>query len=202
MYCTFQGSKMPLPQISFTKRSQVLVWVSDPMSKARIRGIMVMISSYLDNITTEEALEIYEPGINIGLNQETPNTLRTKTDENEPGTISVSVAQVQEEGSSDSNKFPLAFIAKLGQRSAGRSPATYIPPHEYLARGWDANNNQWRSVLWPALDKHFRAAALERTSPVWNIQCPWKQAQKTIGATTALPCWRSSNIPGRNETCI
>jgi hypothetical protein len=69
---------------------------------------------------------------------------------------------------------------KLGQQSAV-SPLAEIPPHEYLARGWDANNDEWRTVLWPALDKHFRAAEPERTSPVWKIQCPRIKGSTVIG---------------------
>jgi hypothetical protein len=88
---------------------------------------------------------------------------------------------VQHQSTSGSNKFAAAvpaFISKLGQRSSVSHP-TSIPPHEYLARGWDADNNEWRSALWPALDEHFRAADLERRSPVWKIQPQWKQAQTT-----------------------
>ncbi|KAJ7812308.1 hypothetical protein B0H14DRAFT_3879711 [Mycena olivaceomarginata] len=48
------GSEKPLPQISFVNRNQVLIWVSDPTSKAQIRGVVVLMSSYLDNIRTEE----------------------------------------------------------------------------------------------------------------------------------------------------
>jgi hypothetical protein len=104
-----------------------------------------------------------------------------KEEDHKPGTISLSIAQVQNQGSLGSNKLRggvPAFITKFGQRSSA-SPSTCIPPHEYLARGWDVNNDEWRNVLWPALDKHFRAADLEGTSPVWKIQCPWKKALST-----------------------
>jgi hypothetical protein len=39
-----KGSEKPLPQISFVNRHQILVWVSDPMSRSPIRGIVVLIS--------------------------------------------------------------------------------------------------------------------------------------------------------------
>ncbi|KAJ7616161.1 hypothetical protein DFH06DRAFT_1145666 [Mycena polygramma] len=55
-----QGSERPLPQISFINRNQVLIWVSDPKSKARIRGIVVLMSSYLDDIQTKERFAIKE----------------------------------------------------------------------------------------------------------------------------------------------
>ncbi|KAJ6589589.1 hypothetical protein B0H19DRAFT_239316 [Mycena capillaripes] len=175
------GSEKPLPQISFINRNQVLIWVSDPTSKARIRGIVVMMSSYLDDIQTNKKLDIYERE-EIELNASHLTVPTTKEEPHKPGTISVSIAEVQNYGASTLNKLGggvLAFIAKLGQRYS-TPPPTYIPPHEYLARGWDVNNNEWRNVLWPALDKCFRAAALEGTTPVWNIQCQWKQAQPRI----------------------
>ncbi|KAJ7887852.1 hypothetical protein B0H14DRAFT_3430472 [Mycena olivaceomarginata] len=56
----FKGSEKPLPQMSFVNRNQVLIWVSDPTSKSCIRGIVVLMSSYLENIRTEEKLSIYE----------------------------------------------------------------------------------------------------------------------------------------------
>jgi len=180
------GSKQPLPQISFINRNQLLIWVSDPTSKARMRGIVVLTSSYVDNIRTEEELSIYEQA-QIELGSQSLNVPKCKKEEHKPGTISLSIAQVQNQGVAGSNKFRTAvpswvpsFITKHGQRSSA-TPVTGIPSHEYLARGWDANNNQWRSVLWPALDKHFRAADVECNSPVWKIQCPWKKAQTQLG---------------------
>ncbi|KAJ6535010.1 hypothetical protein B0H19DRAFT_1184701 [Mycena capillaripes] len=167
------GTEKPLPQISFINRNQVLIWVSEPTSRARIRGIVVLLSSYLDNIQTEEKLAINEEE---DIELAAPLLKLRKEEPPEPGTISLSIAQVQYPGASCSNKFGAGFISKLGQQSSA-APLIDIPPHEYLARGWDVNNNEWRSVLWPALDKHSRAAVYERTSPVWNIQCQSKQAR-------------------------
>ncbi|KAJ7614929.1 hypothetical protein FB45DRAFT_1035728 [Roridomyces roridus] len=50
----------PLPPVSFVNRNQVLMWISDPSSKAQIRGILVLISSYLDDVHTTEKLQIFE----------------------------------------------------------------------------------------------------------------------------------------------
>jgi hypothetical protein len=102
-----------------------------------------------------------------------------KTDEHKPGTISLSIAQVQKHGAAISDKLRGA-VTKIRRRSTV-APLPYISPHEYLARGWDANNNEWRSVLWPALDKNFRAADPEGTSPIWKIQSPWMKDRVTIG---------------------
>ncbi|KAJ7245671.1 hypothetical protein B0H12DRAFT_783486 [Mycena haematopus] len=170
------GLKQPLPQISFVNRNQVLIWVLDPMSRAQIRGIVVLMSNYLDNVRTEDALEIYEQE-EINLCGGKVNTAQRKAEAQKLGTISLSIAQVQKERASGPNKFAAGLIPKLG-RTSTRS-ATCIPPQEYLARGWDASNNEWRGVLWPALDKHSRAAVYERTPPVSTIQCQWKQAATT-----------------------
>jgi hypothetical protein len=97
-----------------------------------------------------------------------------KTEKHKPGAISLSIAQVEKQGEPRSKKMRAwvpSFKTKIQRSSV--SPLADIPPHEYLARGWDANNEKWRSILWPALDKHFRVADLEGTVPVWTI--PWKK---------------------------
>ncbi|KAJ7797487.1 hypothetical protein B0H13DRAFT_2168596 [Mycena leptocephala] len=175
------GSKKPLPQISFVNRNQVLIWVSDPTSKAQIRGIMVLMSSYLDNIRTEDELSIFEEE-EIELGTGCLKVPKIKTKEEEPGTIALSIAQVEKQPGTGTNKLRAvvpSFITKFGQRPSV-SPPTDISPHEYLARGWDANNNEWRRVLWPALDKDFRPAD-PGTAPVWKLQCPWTKGPATIG---------------------
>ncbi|KAJ6521456.1 hypothetical protein DFH09DRAFT_1331180 [Mycena vulgaris] len=175
-------AKQPLPQISFVNRNQVLIWVSDPTSKARRRGIVVLINSYLDNIRTDKKLEIYEQE-NVELNQ-APLTVPTNDKERQKsGTLSLSIAQVEKQGASGSKKLVPSFFTKRSQQSLA-APPIEIPPHEYLARGWDVNNEEWKQVLWPALDKDFRAAALERTATVCTIQCKPKPAQKAVTAGT------------------
>ncbi|KAF7341909.1 hypothetical protein MSAN_02046600 [Mycena sanguinolenta] len=130
------GSETPLPRICFVNRNQVLIWVSDPTSKARIRGIMVLMSSYLDNIRADKALSIYETKmVELGCLKAT----QLKTQENKAGTISLAIAQVQTQSSARFNKLragiPL-LSTKLSQQSSGCSLVD-IRPHEYLARGWE-----------------------------------------------------------------
>ncbi|KAJ6506732.1 hypothetical protein C8R45DRAFT_510503 [Mycena sanguinolenta] len=160
------SSEKPLPQISFVNRKQVLIWVSDPASKSKIRGIVVLMSSYLDNIRAEEKVSIYE-NEQVELSPLPCNAPITKKEERKQGIISLAIAQVEHQCARLAKLRTL--ITKLGRTSVSSSPTT-IPTHEYLARGWDVNNNEWRNILWPALDKNFRAADLERASPVWKIQ--------------------------------
>jgi hypothetical protein len=39
--------------------------------------------------------------------------------------------------------------------------------HEYVARGWDATNEQWRNTVWPTLDQGFVSSP--RPSATWNL---------------------------------
>ncbi|KAJ7873653.1 hypothetical protein B0H14DRAFT_3558372 [Mycena olivaceomarginata] len=128
--------------------------------------------SYLDSIRTEEELSIYETE-KVELGRGSPP--KTKTEEHEPGTISLSIAQVGEQCAPGSNKLRQGILSLFTKTQRPASPLADIPTHEYLARGWDANNTKWRKVMWPALDKDFRPALREGTPPVRQIQCPWKK---------------------------
>ncbi|KAJ7849701.1 hypothetical protein B0H14DRAFT_866235 [Mycena olivaceomarginata] len=166
--------KKRLPKLSFINRNQVLIWVSVPTSTSRIRGILVMMNSYIDDIRTEPRLSISERGeVELGGG----STFKTKEDGQ--GTLSVSIAQVQKQVPSGPNRLRAALPAVI-TKHIRRSPVSglaEIPAHEYLARGWDANENKWRGVLWPKLDKDCMSAESEKTSPVWEIQCPWGKDQ-------------------------
>ncbi|KAF8146428.1 hypothetical protein K438DRAFT_510056 [Mycena galopus ATCC 62051] len=184
------GSEHPLPQISFVHRNQVLIWVSDPALKAQIHGILVLTTSFLDDITTKNRLDIYEDAeIELG----SLNAPQVDPEEHELERISLSIAQVQKPAAS-SNKLRASF--RTVRKNSGRMKQsqefpnchrTDISPHQYLVRGWDANRHDWRKVLWPALDSDFRAAKkFGAGSPVWKIKCPWKVTQTTTG-TNATP---------------
>ncbi|KAJ7182423.1 hypothetical protein C8R43DRAFT_5507 [Mycena crocata] len=178
------GTEAPIPPISFVNRNQFLIWVSDPTTKAKIRGIVVVTSSFLGDIQTEKRLSVYEQMETDLTSAGVSSEPETKSEKHKSGVISLSIAKVQIPGSSNLKKSTVpAFFARFGQRSSP-TPVAFIASHEYLARGWDAKTNHWRSVLWPALDQQFRAADIERTSPVWKIQ--WKRElreEKTIGET-------------------
>ncbi|KAJ7263764.1 hypothetical protein C8J57DRAFT_1626017 [Mycena rebaudengoi] len=50
----------------------------------------------------------------------------------------------------------------------GRAPELIdLPLHEYVARGWDATNRQWRNTVWPTLDQAF--VGCPRSSAAWNL---------------------------------
>ncbi|KAK7028603.1 hypothetical protein R3P38DRAFT_3518768 [Favolaschia claudopus] len=131
------------------------------------------IQNYLDNIRTPKALCISEQQL-IKL-AKSSYQFQPQEDQHKSGTISLSVATVQKPIVPSTNKL-LAVVPRFNRRCS-ETVSPDIPPHEYLARGWDANNEEWRSVLWPALDKDFRAADVEGTLPVWKLQCPWRSAQ-------------------------
>lgn len=106
--------------------------------------------------------------------------ISVKTENQEPGTISLSVAQVEKQSATGSRKLRAgvpSFFTKRSQHASVNNLAS-IPTHEYLARGWDVHNDEWRKVVWPALDKDFLAPGPEKTPPVWKIQCPWDRDQR------------------------
>ncbi|KAF8190628.1 hypothetical protein K438DRAFT_913543 [Mycena galopus ATCC 62051] len=192
------GSEKPLPRISFISRNQVLIWVSDPTSKSRIRGILVLMSSFVENIKMEEEkVSIYgHEQVELSSGSLTAPRPLVKEEKHKPGTISLSIAQVQHQATLGPNKLRAAvpaFITKLGRRS-GVAPSALIPSYEYLARGWDANNNEWRSVLWPALDKHYRPANLEGASTVWKIQCPRKNISTCTETNAHVKADENQNV--------
>ncbi|KAJ7630141.1 hypothetical protein B0H17DRAFT_542003 [Mycena rosella] len=159
------GLEQILPKISFINRNQVLIWVLDPTSKSRVRGIVVLMSSYLDNIRAKERLSIYEQEDIDLINTATLKKREATNEEHKPGTISVSIVNVQAPKARR-----LAIIPAFRARRQPLVTPVDIPPHEILARGWNATNNEWRTVLWPALDQNMQAAEAEGTSAAWKIK--------------------------------
>ncbi|KAJ7892264.1 hypothetical protein B0H14DRAFT_3126132, partial [Mycena olivaceomarginata] len=150
-----------LPQVSFVHRNQMLIWVVDPAFRGQIHGIMVVLSSFFDDIKEKEPLVIYEDAtIQLGSLEEP----QAKKEDHGLEHISLSIAQVQ--------SAPACDIGPL-HRSL-----TEIQPHEYFARGWDVTKNEWREVLWPELDKEFGKPdpSKKGKEPFWSIKCPAREA--------------------------
>ncbi|KAJ7918173.1 hypothetical protein B0H13DRAFT_1869654 [Mycena leptocephala] len=91
------------------------MWISDPSLKSKVRGLLVLMTTYIPNIRTRQEFVV---------------------------------------------KRNWMFI----------SPQTTLH-REYISRGWDANNETWRSAIWTSLDKDFRNTDLEMasTSPAWKL---------------------------------
>lgn len=51
---------------------------------------------------------------------------------------------------------------------------------EYIARGWDASNQQWRGALWTSLDKELRVTSLDRNpaTPYWKLKWDTRVVEK------------------------
>jgi hypothetical protein len=56
-------------------------------------------------------------------------------------------------------------IAALSNRKGKKSNS--IDLYEYVARGWDATNEQWRNVVWPTLDQNF--TSISGSLAAWNL---------------------------------
>ncbi|KAJ6534971.1 hypothetical protein B0H19DRAFT_1271641 [Mycena capillaripes] len=139
-------------------------------------GINLHPPNYVDDIRRKEGQSIYEPQEVDLTNTGTPYLRPAMKEERKPGTISLAIATVQNKGRQTPRNLATIFPALFGPRYP--TGPTHVGAHEYLARGWDATNNRWRSVLWPALDQHLRAADVERTPPVWHLER--KVAKRTI----------------------
>ncbi|KAF7358454.1 hypothetical protein MVEN_00895900 [Mycena venus] len=159
----------PVPQISFIHRNLVPIWVYDSKSKAGIRGIAVLMSSYVDDIKTREGLRIWEE---VETDLGTGISIVPKTREDEPGIISMSIAEVEKKDNHKSGTRSNTLSTKSSLQSSDR-PVTLMPPHVYHARGWNAENGEWRNVWWPALDECFRkdGPGPVQTPSVWKF--PW-----------------------------
>ncbi|KAJ7780194.1 hypothetical protein DFH07DRAFT_765483 [Mycena maculata] len=171
-----------LANISFILRHQIMVWVYDPNSLTKARGILVLTSTYIPNIRTEESLSIRNkmatklPTCTEVLQDVFPRDSRSEPTagdqppaHDEPAT-SVSV------GTIDGTKFRRkpGIVDRLRQTFTTKSKdkSTSLPIYETVSRGWDATNNKWMGLLWPELDKEFHIAENPDTI-VWKLD--WKK---------------------------
>ncbi|KAJ7624735.1 hypothetical protein FB45DRAFT_1086610 [Roridomyces roridus] len=170
----------PLPKISFVTQNQTLIWVADRKSKAKTRGILVLMSvssvffglreskshsmlhqSPFNGIQTSDQQYIDEEQ-EIDLERRSP--IESK-DHRKLSSISLLIAQVEKQAPRRILKLP-----------SFNKPVHYpmdLRVHEYLARGWDVDQEEWRRVIWPDLDKNFRAA--HEKDPVWRLKFPANQ---------------------------
>lgn len=105
----------------------------------------------------------------------------------DPASISLLVAPVSREVSPSLFSDPIAFLHRKGEkfRKQASSPQFHnIAPHEYVSRGWNTSDKQWKAALWPNLDKDFRAAGLEGTKAAWKLQWQEPDQENKVKAST------------------
>ncbi|KAJ7904905.1 hypothetical protein B0H13DRAFT_2510018 [Mycena leptocephala] len=49
-----------IPKISFITRNQVIMWISDPSLKSKVRGLLVLMTTYIPNIRTRQEFVVKE----------------------------------------------------------------------------------------------------------------------------------------------
>ncbi|KAJ7624361.1 hypothetical protein FB45DRAFT_1060692 [Roridomyces roridus] len=150
-----------LPRISFVTQNQTLIWVSDPKTRAKTRGILVLMNSPFNNIQTSRPQYIDEEQ-EIDLQRGSPVESEGL---GKPGTISLSIAQVEKPAP---RRLPRLTTFKFYKPISHPMDLTL---REYLVRGWDVDQEKWGRVIgWPDLDKDFHAAY--ESDPVWTLKFP------------------------------
>ncbi|KAJ6624741.1 hypothetical protein B0H10DRAFT_1943032 [Mycena sp. CBHHK59/15] len=161
-----------LPSISFISRNQTMLWISNNRLKAKGLGLVVLTSSYIPNIKTTTELYIIE--------NQTVKLVGTSlidipaTDKKQAkydASLSLSIGALHQ------SKRKFGFLKDVSKKlhhkaRAGRGKEFKdLPLHEFMARGWDAINSDWRFPVYPELDANFRAPTGDSTA-IWNLVVP------------------------------
>ncbi|KAJ7121090.1 hypothetical protein C8R44DRAFT_736776 [Mycena epipterygia] len=165
-----------LPTISHILRNQVILWVFDPELKAKVRGMVVLTSTYIPDIKIPEPLSILEDQVvDLAVNRSNLNLKNPPATDMAPSAHdaanSVAIGLFDERKDavkSSMRKFMHRITPKSSRRATKQSALADLPLHEYVARGWDATNEQWRNTVWPKLDEGF-VDARGSSSAAWNL---------------------------------
>ncbi|KAJ7086985.1 hypothetical protein C8R44DRAFT_820538 [Mycena epipterygia] len=125
------GLERPLPKISFINRNQILIRVVTPASKTEVRGIVVLISNYFENVRSDKKMVISEEKeVNLTI-------------------ASVNVSEAADAKAIVQAPYP-AQLHKLGAAPAVlRSPI--LDPVVITSRLCLLRDSKWRRVLLPTL---------------------------------------------------
>ncbi|KAJ7622263.1 hypothetical protein FB45DRAFT_1091051 [Roridomyces roridus] len=156
-----------LPQISHVLRSQVVLWIKDPTLRATARGMILLTTTYLPDIQVLEPVEISEDkAIDLLVTQ--PNDPQPLDEipsaHNAANSFAVGLIDPQTDLSpkTGARKFTRRLVSKYLRRPKSMKPSLIdVPLHEYVARGWDETNKEWRNTVWPSLDKDFQSVPAE-----------------------------------------
>ncbi|KAJ7030828.1 hypothetical protein C8F04DRAFT_714100 [Mycena alexandri] len=162
-----------LPKISFITRNQVVIWISDPTLKAKVRGLLVLMTTYIPNIRTRKALIVQEElNYHFATSNSPENAPPPPPSAVDAMAVSLSMAPIETQRSRRKSISAL-FTDVRRKWSANKERTLDLPLQEYISRGWDATNETWRSAVWTSLlDKDFRNTELDKasTSPAWKLR--------------------------------
>ncbi|KAJ7481844.1 hypothetical protein FB451DRAFT_1444471 [Mycena latifolia] len=162
-----------LPTISHILRNQIILWVFDPELKAKVRGMIVLTSTYIPDIKIAEPLTIAEDEVvDLSINgaNDPPTTHNTPLSHDAANSVAIGIFEQRPEAAqSGMRKLMHRIIPKSSSRKRKQPMLIDLPLHEYVARGWDATNEQWRNTVWPTLDERFSDAGLSSSAACWNL---------------------------------
>ncbi|KAJ7249922.1 hypothetical protein C8J57DRAFT_1355969 [Mycena rebaudengoi] len=131
-----------LPQISSVFRNQIMVWVFDPKLQAQVRGILLLTSTYIPDITTPHSLSIRETIVaDMNIDWSTDPPARSDSGPTYDAATSVSLAALDR----SKTKAKFGFIKKIGGK---------------LRRG---SSKKKRSLFSCLCTKRSRGAGMRRT---------------------------------------
>ncbi|KAJ7099365.1 hypothetical protein B0H15DRAFT_544074 [Mycena belliarum] len=163
----YQDETLPPPQVSCLNRNQIFMWIRDPSSKSKVRGLIILTANGVNNIRQNSKTRISER-LNIDLETGQTTDRKTLTEKHESGSkLSMSVVPISQKTRTFKRKQtrPPSTFQKVRKHKVTRSvislfkrpsPQVTFAARESVDRGWDASNNRWRDAIYPDLDKHFR----------------------------------------------
>ncbi|KAJ6534419.1 hypothetical protein B0H10DRAFT_132180 [Mycena sp. CBHHK59/15] len=166
-----------LPQISSILRNQIMVWVSDPTSPAKGRGILVLTSLYIANIQTNDTLTIYERiSANLANHSnwvdDPPTAFENPTTHNAAMSVSVAALHRPDTRKTSGVLHKLRKLVKFPSSSGSKgNTVLQLPLYDAVSRGWDATNQRWIDVVWPSLNSKFQPPD-GKDPAVWKLD--WK----------------------------
>ncbi|KAJ6448586.1 hypothetical protein C8R45DRAFT_1046037 [Mycena sanguinolenta] len=168
-----------LPQISHILRNQIIMWIHDPGLKAKVRGMIILTTTYIPDITISEPLSILEDQeVNLERSPAPPPEETTSLGHNAANSVAIGLFEEPKENvKTGMRKLIQKFAPKSSRQKSKKPDLIDLPLHEYVARGWDHTNQMWRNTVWPTLDRGFRD--VPHSSAAWNLNL--KQAGTTEG---------------------
>ncbi|KAJ7628760.1 hypothetical protein FB45DRAFT_1004256 [Roridomyces roridus] len=158
-----------LPAISHVLRNQIILWVADSTLKAKMRGMIVLTTTYIPDIKTSEPLTIVEDQtVDLRLKHAVATKDNPSFSEGHvaANSVAIGVFEPQQKKKSGMQRFMDNLRATSTKQP---SVPVEVPLYEYTSRGWDATNEQWRNTIWPRLDADFADAGLSSSSARWNV---------------------------------
>ncbi|KAJ7920862.1 hypothetical protein B0H13DRAFT_2656223 [Mycena leptocephala] len=161
------------PKISHVLRNQVILWVFDPELKAKVRGMIVLMSTYIPDIKIAEPLTIVEDEVvNLALNRCHDPPIPDNAPLPHDAANSVAIALFDERTDvvpSGLRKMMQRLAPNTSGRKTKKPLLIDLPLYEYVSRGWDMTNGHWRNTVWLTLDAGFLDAGLSSSSAAWNL---------------------------------